>query len=158
MKSWLNNLQQREQLVLSVGSLLGGLIILWVFVWVPLTTGTSELRDTVVEKQRFTASLHQAQTVAGDQPTQAPAETATASLILIVDQTLREHGLTSRLQRNQPDGPDGIRVTFQQASFDSLVEWLIVLHQSHGVSVESANFDSERQTGLVAATLVLRRS
>ena len=114
MKSWFNNLQQREQLVLSVGSLLGGLIILWVFVWVPLTTGTSELRDTVVEKQRFTASLHQEQTLAGDQPTQAPAETATASLILIVDPKrawLNKSATTKSTRRtgwNSSDVPTGL--------------------------------------------------
>lgn len=158
MKSWFKKLQQREQLVLSIGSILGGVIILWAFVWVPLSTGASALRDTVVEKQLLAASLHQADVLARNAPTQNQLENAAASLVLVVDQTLRAHSLASRLQRNQPDGPDGIRVTFQEASFDSLVEWLIVLHQSHGVGVESANFDSDRQTGLVSATLVLRRS
>ena len=56
------------------------------------------------------------------------------------------------------DGADGIRVTFQAASFDSLVTWLVALQRRYGVAVESANFDGTRQAGLVSATLVLRRS
>ena len=38
------------------------------------------------------------------------------------------------------------------------MEWLVVLQRSHGVAVESANFDGSQQAGIVSATLVLRRS
>ena len=97
--------------------------------------------------------LQRAQALGGS----APVGAATQSLVLLVDQTHRSHGLIRTLSRNQPDGADGIRVTFQAASFDSLVTWLVALQRSYGVAVESANFDGTRQAGLVSATLVLRR-
>lgn len=158
MREWFDSLEEREQLVLSVGAVLTCLIILWGFVWTPLHNGARELDEVVSEKQLLLATLQRAQALSGS-PGAAPAAGAsTQSLVLLVDQTHRSHGLTGTLQRNQPDGPDGIRVTFQAAAFDSLMDWLVVLQRSHGVAVESANFDGGRQTGVVSATLVLRRS
>jgi type II secretory pathway component PulM len=158
VKSWFESLEQREQLALSVGIVLAGLIILWSFVWTPLRSGATELDATVVEKQILLASLYQAQALDGSASPGSQTGGTTTSLVLLVDQTTRTHGLASRLQRNQPDGPDGIRVTFQAAEFDSLMDWLVLLQRGHGVAVESANFNSELQTGFVSATLVLRRS
>jgi general secretion pathway protein M len=66
--------------------------------------------------------------------------------------------LSGTLVRNQPDGQDGIRVTFEDAGFDALIAWLGNLQSSYAVSVESATLDGGRSPGIVNATLVLRRS
>ncbi len=153
MRAWFDSLEQRERLVLSGGAVLVVLIVVWFFIWAPLRSGAADLDDAVAEKHQMLATLQRAQALGGS----APAVAATQSLVLLVDQTHRSHGLTGTLSRNQPDGTDGIRVTFQAASFDSLVTWLVALQRSYGVAVESANFDGTRQAGLVSATLVLRR-
>jgi general secretion pathway protein M len=157
VRSWFYNLEQRERLVLSAGAVVVCLIIIWAFVWTPLRSGASDLDAAVAEKQQLLTTLQRAQSL-GTSGGQGPATGATQSLVVLVDQTHRAHGLAGTLQRNQPDGPDGIRVTFQAAAFDSLMDWLVVLQRSHGVAVESANFDGSRQAGIVSATLVLRRS
>jgi len=160
MKAWYESLQYRERIILSVGVVLVVLVVAWFFIWTPLRSGAAELDDAVTEKHGMLATLQRAGTLNGSVPTGAAGATvpATQSLVLLIDQTHREHGLTGTLSRNQPDGDDGIRVTFQAASFDSLVSWLVALQRSYGVAVESANFDGTRQAGLVSATLVLRRS
>ncbi len=156
MREWFDGLEQRDRIVLAAGAVAVVLIVAWVFIWTPLRSGAAELDDTVAEKHEMLATLQRAQALGGPAPSAAAA--ATQSLVLIVDQTHRAHGLTGTLSRNQPDGTDGIRVTFQAASFDSLVTWLVALQRSYGVAVESANFDGTREAGLVGATLVLRRS
>ncbi|MEE8093419.1 MAG: type II secretion system protein GspM [Gammaproteobacteria bacterium] len=155
MREWFDGLEQRDRIVLAAGAVAVVLIVAWVFIWTPLRSGAAELDDTVAEKHEMLATLQRAQALGGPAPS---AAAATQSLVLIVDQTHRAHGLTGTLSRNQPDGTDGIRVTFQAASFDSLVTWLVALQRSYGVAVESANFDGTREAGLVGATLVLRRS
>jgi len=157
VRSWFDNLEQRERLVLSAGAVVTCLIIIWAFVWTPLRSGASDLDAAVAEKQLLLTTLQRARAL-GNSGGQGPVTGATQSLVVLVDQTHRAHGLAGTLQRNQPDGPDGIRVTFQAAAFDSLMDWLVVLQRSHGVAVESANFDGSRQAGIVSATLVLRRS
>ena len=157
MKTWFDSLEQRDRMVLAAGAVLVVLIVAWAFIWTPLRSGAAELDDAVAEKHQLLATLLRAQALSG--PAQAGAgAAATQSLVVLVDQTHRAHGLTGTLTRNQPDGTDGIRVTFQAASFDALVNWLVALQRSYGVAVESANFNGTRQVGLVGATFVLRRS
>jgi type II secretory pathway component PulM len=157
MRAWFDGLEQRDRIVLAAGAVAVVLIVAWALIWTPLRSGAVELDDTVAEKHEMLATLRRAQALGGPAAPGAAAA-ATQSLVLIVDQTHRAHGLTGTLSRNQPDGTDGIRVTFQAASFDSLVTWLVALQRSYGVAVESANFDGTREAGLVGATLVLRRS
>ncbi len=156
MKAWFERLEHRDQIVLSAGALLAALIVAWGFIWTPLRSGASELDDAVAQKQQMLAMIQRAQAVSGPMPSGVDAAT-TQSLVLLVDQTHRVHGLTGTLSRTQPDGTDGIRVTFQAASFDALINWLVALQRSYGVVVESANVSGSRQAGVVSATLVLRR-
>jgi len=157
VRAWFDNLEQRERLVLSIGAILASLIILWALVWTPLRGGAAELEGAVAEKQQLLAQLQRAQGLSGS-AAPGPAGAPLQTLVVLVDQTHRAHGLAGTLQRNQPDGTDGIRVTFQAAGFDSLMEWLVALQRSYGIAVESADFDGTRQVGVVSATLVLRRS
>ena len=80
---------------------------------------------------------------------------AEQTLVVIVDNTARNHGLD--LPRTRANGPSGVDVTLQRASFDSLVAWLLVLHATYGVDVETASFSTGRAPGLVNGQLSLRR-
>ena len=80
---------------------------------------------------------------------------AEQTLVVIVDNTARNHGLD--LPRTRANGPSGVDVTFQGASFDSLVAWLLVLHATYGVDVETASFSNGRAPGLVNGQLSLQR-
>jgi len=157
MKAWFEGLAQRERITLFAGAVVAALIIVWTFVWTPLRDGAFELDGAVSEKHLLLANLRRVEMLGG-QASSGAGVAPTQSLVLLVDQTHRTHGLAGTLSRNQPDGSDGIRVTFQSASFDELVSWLGALQQSYGVSVESASFDGTNQPGFVSATLVLRRT
>ena len=157
MRAWFENLAPRERLILVSGGVLAVLIVTWTFVWTPLRDGAFELDGAVTEKHRLLANLRRVEAMGGTGPA-GTSVAPTQSLVLLVDQTHRGHGLAGTLSRNQPDGSDGIRVTFQRASFDDLVSWLGALEQGYGVMVESASFDGTNQPGVVSATLVLRRT
>jgi len=157
MKRWFADLEPRERLLLIGGATIAAIIIGWGLVWNPMTTRNVELSDAVATKQRLLATLQRARAVAAPAGQLVDASTR-QSLVLLVDQTHRSYGLDGTLVRNQPDGADGIRVTFQDASFDGLVAWLGTLQGSYAVAVETATIDGGRQTGIVNATFVLRRS
>ena len=155
MKTWFETLTPRERVIAAAGAVLAVLIVAWSFVWTPLRDAALEMDRTVAEKHGVLADVRRVEALG--EPLPGPAAPI-GSLVLVVDQTHRVHGLGGTLSRNQPDGEDGIRVTFQRASFDQLVSWLGALQQAHGVSVESADFDGTEQPGVVNAALVLRRS
>lgn len=155
MTDWFDTLQPRERVVLLVGGAVGVLILAWSFAWSPLRSATLGLDVRVAEKHSILADARRLQAPgAPPVPTVMPGE----SLVLVVDRTHRAHGLGGTLSRNQPDGEDGIRVTFQRVPFAQLVSWLGALQQGHGVVVISANLDGTQQPGLVNASLLLRRA
>lgn len=156
MRDWFTGLETRERLILSAGGVLAVVIVWWGLIWMPLSSRNLELTEAVTEKQRMLATLQRARAVAPAPGLQVDAATR-QSLVLLVDQTHRSFGLDGRLLRTQPDGTDGIRVTFQEAAFDGLVGWLGTMQTSYGIAVESATIDGARSAGVVNATIVLRR-
>jgi general secretion pathway protein M len=140
------------------GGIAAAIIIGWTLIWMPLGNGAASLRESVDDKRRLLASLLRAEAIAAPVSGAGAVDAGTQSLVVLVDRTHREHGLAGKLNRNQPDGADGIRVTFQDASFDALIAWLGALQNDYGVAVENASFNAGRQPGVVSATMVLRRS
>jgi len=155
MKDWFEMLQPRERFVLGLGGAIAVLILVWSFAWMPLRGANLNLDAAVADKYVLLADVSRLQP-SGALP--VPAATSAESLVLIVDRTHRAHGLGGTLSRNQPDGENGIRVTFQRVPFTQLVSWLGALRQGHGIVVDTANLDGTEQPGLVNASLVLRRS
>jgi general secretion pathway protein M len=156
MNAWFENLQPRERWVLLGGGIVALFIVFWSFLWSPLTSGTAELRRSVADSQRLLVNLQRIEAMPVATP-QAP-RTQSMSLLVLVERTQQAHGLTGAVTRTRPEGADGINVTFQNASFDDLLAWLISLQTEHQVAVESASFSGTRQEGLVSGQLFLRRS
>lgn len=143
--------------MVAAGALAAVLIVLWGFVWMPLVDASEELRRTVAEKQRLLVDLERVAALR-DEASAAPRAGDSQSLVVLVDRTAQSHELASTFTRTRPDGPNEIRVSFQNAPFDGIVSWLIVLEGEYGVSVESASFNGTRERGLVSGQLLLRRS
>jgi len=157
MRTWFESLEVRERVILLCGGAAAIVIVVWALIWTPLNNRSLELNNSVAVKQRMLATLRRARAAATPGGPLVDASTR-QSLVLLIDQTHRSYGLEGTLIRNQPDGSDGIRVTFQDAAFDALIAWLGTMHGSYAVSVESATIDGARMSGVVNATLVLRRS
>ena len=92
--------------------------------------------------------------------TQAPGvtsnpETNNQPLYLLVSNTAPAHGLEQ--PRTRMNGPNGVDVTVQNASFDALMSWLVALHDMYGVDVETVSITNAREPGLVNGNLLLRR-
>jgi len=156
MKDWFYGLATREQYLVGGGTIVAACIIIWALVWTPLKSGTVELNERLASQEQVLANLYRAQALKQTSQSNLNARRA-GSMVVVVDQTTRAAGLQSAVTRNQPDGPDGIRVTLKDAQFDAVVRWLADL-SSTGVIVETVSVDQTRQPGLVNCTLVLRRS
>jgi general secretion pathway protein M len=152
MKDWFANLAPRERAIFLGGAVIVVLVVVWYGVLRPLQTRSEILRASVLSKQRLLVNLARID----GQPVQTANAGSNQTLVVLVGNTAKEHGV--ELTRQRPDGPDGIQVTFGNASFDTLVEWLVALETQYAVSVESASFTGTRQQGIVNGQLLLRRS
>ena len=153
MKAWFYGLQTRERWIVAIGAAVALLIVVWGFVVQPLRAEVVRLQASVDRKQRLLIDVSRipagpATTVDGQQNRDQP-------LYLLVNNTVGTYGLEE--PRARANGPSGVDVTWQNASFDAILAWLVALHNSYGVDVETAQLAPARESGLVNATLLLRR-
>ena len=161
MKAWLDKLDPRERLMVTVGAVLLVLFLIYILVWSPLHSGYDSLRNTVAT-QRTTAQWMQvsAQTLKGLKRNSGRAVQGLGgrSLLSVADSTARAGGLGPALKRVEPEGSDNVRVWLDGASFDVVVKWLGTLSTIHGVNAETATLERSGGAGRVNARLTLQAS
>jgi len=159
VSDWFRNLERREQWIIVGGGLVLAAALFLLLVVRPLYAGTARLAQRVEDKQELVVWLR---SVAPELRAAGPAVRGAApssgdSLVLVVADTAAASDLRQYLKQNQPAGENSIRVRFEAAPFDQLVQWLGALQLQHGVRIDSASFDGGVQPGLVTASLVLER-
>ena len=161
MKDWLQSLDPREQILVLTAVVFVIFAIAWFAIWKPLDTGQQSAALRVEDWKTSIAALRpmksQLQAQGGSQA--APAG-QNQSMVVIIDNTLRQRGLYDSLQRSQPTpGSDGIRVEFENAAFDDLMLWLGDVNREYGLLVQSSSFStvSGEGQGRVNATMTLER-
>jgi type II secretory pathway component PulM len=154
IKEWFYGLQPRERWILAGGALAFVVIVLWGFILRPLNAEMARLETAVDAKQRLLIDVAR---IEGEQPSSVASnrQGAGQTLAVLVENTAVSHGLNP--PRTRANGPSGVDVTIQSASFDALMAWLAVLHGTYGVDVETASFTTAREPGLVNGQLLLRR-
>jgi general secretion pathway protein M len=155
MKQWFESLESRERMILSGGALIAAIIVFWSFVWQPIAQGTTDMQAAIESKQKVLVDLYRVGSVASSE---GASSSGGQSLFVLIDQTAQASGLGGAITRARPEGTSEINVTFQNASFDVLLAWLIQLQQNNGITVEGASINSTRERGLVSGQLALRRS
>ncbi|HEX6260332.1 MAG TPA: type II secretion system protein M [Woeseiaceae bacterium] len=160
MRSWFESLEERERLFVMAAAILLVMAVFYLAVWMPLDRGQKSLASSV---DSWRSSLAELRVLKGSLATPGADSSRPAdvnqSLVVIIDNTLRERALYNSLQRSQPTATNGIRVEFENVAFDDLVLWLGDLSSRYGLQVQSASFSaaSRENDGRVNSTLSLER-
>ena len=152
MRAWFDNLQPRERWILIAGIVVAIGVVLWAGVLRPLQAQSASLQAAVESKQRLLIDLGRVGASSAPRP---PGTQPEQTLVVVVNSTAQAHGL--RITSSRPNGPSGVEVTLQAVPFDVLVAWLMTLHGTHSVDVESAQLSTARQQGLVNGQVSLHR-
>ena len=160
MRDWFESLEPRERLFVSIGAAVVAIALLWGLIWAPLDKGHRELQQRVSTWERSLADLRPLAAMPQAQSGSRPASAAggAQSPVVIVDSTLRSHGL-GQPKRSQPT-PNGIRVEFENVAFDKLVVWLGDLSYQYGMEVQAGSLSAStsESPGRINASLTLERS
>ena len=160
MRDWFESLEARERLFVSIGAAIVAIALLWGLIWAPLDRGHRELQQRVSTWERSLADIRPLASMPQPQSGSRPASTAggAQSPVVIVDSTLRSHGL-GQPKRSQPT-PNGIRVEFENVAFDKLVVWLGDLSSQYGMEVQAGSLSAatSESPGRINASLTLERS
>jgi general secretion pathway protein M len=160
LQTWFAGLQPREQVIVRWGAIALPMLVLAAAILM-VHGAVSEASARVEKKQEDLAWMR---TVAGELRAAGPAAVgdpaapSSGTLIMIVDRSAQQTGLGSSLTGSQPSGNGGLRVTMENAPFDTLVAWFAMLERQHQVATEVAEVKRTGKPGIVNATVVLRKA
>ena len=157
--AWWKTLAPREQRLVAIGAPVAVLLLGWAFVWHPLAAKRAELRETIDSQRRDLAYVRVAEAEVERlraTGTHSRGQREGRSLLALADATARGLGLESALRRVEPVGANSVRVSFEFASFDTLVGWIESLSRNYGVEATDFSADKADGVGLVNARVVLQ--
>jgi general secretion pathway protein M len=157
IKAWYQALQPRERLlVVSAGAVVAFLLLI-MLLFGPLASSLRTRQERVANKQQ---DLVWMRSVSNSVRMMAASQTSGISgesLVVLINRTAQQAGITGALTNQAPQGDNGIRIRLEGASFDAMVAWLGVLDQQYGVRVDNASMDRGDKIGVVNASLMLAR-
>lgn len=155
MKEWLDSLEPRERLTLLAGAVILGLTLVWVLLISPLyisagdrATQFSELQRDISRARELRSQIQRAGNGGSRPQTSQP-------LMITLERSAREFGL--QVDRSRPMDAATVRVNFESAPFDTLVQWMGVLQSRHGLLIDIASLDRLDTAGMVDAQLTVKR-
>jgi general secretion pathway protein M len=155
MRAWYANLAERERRVVTLGAVVGVVLLLLAII-LPLNRNIAQARQRITTKQADLAFIQDATPQLAAAGPGAGAAATGESLVVLIDSSARESGIGKSLSSSQATADKGLRIRLDNVPFDALVAWLARLSQSHGVRVETAEIEAAGEPGLVNAGLLLK--
>ena len=161
IRAWWNSREARERRVLGIGGAVVAILFAWSFVWYPLTHARATLAARVAQQRDDLTWMRQHVSAARQlhaQGARSSADRQGKSLLALADVSARSGGLNGALKRVEPTGGNSVRVSFEVADFDTLMNWLDALGRDYGVVVTDFSADKVEGLGLVNARVTLEDS
>lgn len=156
----IQELQQRELLLLIISGIFLILISIYIFIWEPLNQ-RNQLTQTKIKQYewslvelKYLEQLNQ-----GADEVKAPNIGADQPLVVVIDIVLRKYNLYENLQRSQPIGNNTIRIEINEGNFNNIILSLNELESVYNLSVNMANISALQNNinGKVDASITLDR-
>lgn len=158
LQEWFRSLAPRERLLVSVGSIVVTITILYLGIWEPLSKAHSKRETDLAVAQSLAQRLEVVAGVAQKaQGSGGVTINTSASLLSTVDQVSKSGTLGKPLTRIQPEGDHEVKVWIDEVSFDALIRWISELESKYGISIQTADLDRGTLPGQVNARLSLVR-
>jgi general secretion pathway protein M len=157
IKVWYRALQPRERLlVVSAGAVVAVFLLIMVL-FGPLAISLRTRQERVANKQQDLVWMRSVSNSVRMMAASQPSGMSGESLVVLINRTAQQAGITGALTNQAPQGENGIRIRLEGASFDAMVAWLGVLDQQYGIRVDNASMDRGDKIGVVNASLMLAR-
>ena len=156
----IQELQQRELLLLLNSGIFLILISIYMFIWEPLNQ-QNQLTQTKIKQYewslvelKYLEQLNQ-----GADEVDTTIIGADQPLVVVIDIVLRKYNLYENLQRSQPIGNNTIRIEINEGNFNNIILSLNELESVYNLSVNMANISALQNNinGKVDASITLDR-
>jgi general secretion pathway protein M len=161
MKAWWMSLQTRERMILTVAAIILILILIYLLIIEPYLESRAMLANNIQGDQQTLVWMQQA----SGQVNQLRAGTSSRvragkdkrSLLAVVDISAKRSKIHTNIQRMEPQGENGIKLTIDDVDFDKLIHWIGSIQLTQGVNVTRATVSRSDTPGLIDARLSLQR-
>lgn len=159
LQEWFDGLVPRERWLILAAAAFAVLALVVALVVRPVYGARARAAERLAEQQALLRDVEQVAERFGPQaPGAAPTAASGESIVVLVDRSTRDRGLGTYLKRNQPEGPEGVRLRLENVPFDDLLGWLGELQDRHGLAAISASFDPSGEAGRVNVNLGLAKT
>jgi general secretion pathway protein M len=146
MKVWWQQLNNREQRLVGIMSMLVAIFILYSAVWQPLNDSLAKANKKLVRQQTLLTWVTDSTARYKQAKGNTKANNAGDSLSGIVNQSANSYRLT--ISRMQPQGSN-LQVWVDSVPFTKLLFWLEHLANNEGVQVQGIDLTHAERTGEV---------
>ena len=161
MKAWWMSLQTRERMIFTVSAIVLLLILIYLLIIEPYIESRAMLANNIRANQQTLVWMQQAsQQVKQLRASASPRVRAgkdKRSLLAVVDISAKRSKIRTNIQRMEPQGRDGIKLTIDNVDFDKLIRWLGSIQRSQGVNVTRSTVSRSDTPGLIDSRLSLQR-
>jgi type II secretory pathway component PulM len=147
-----DTLSERDQRTLKIGGAIAALLL--VYVIIQLDSSVASAHKRLLKKQDDLTWMRNNAAELAATATQVSPGSNGQSLLVVVDSSARESGLT--ITGSDPAGPGALNIRLQKVSFNTLIAWIGRLGQTSGIRVDNASIESAGAPGQVNASFVLR--
>jgi len=156
IQAWWLQRDTREQWILSLGSVITVLLLIYALWWQPLQQQEKQLRIQV----KAQIQLHQWMRQASQQVTylktrQLMQKKPQGSLLYLLDKSLNNSALKEIDKRINPKDEQQVYLQFEQVSFTALLQWLVLLKSQYNIQAKEVHINRLETEGLVKAQLKL---
>lgn len=155
---WFRNLESRERLYVLIGTFAVIATLYFLLVFEPLVNGKKQALTQYASALNLYQFMQETSSEVTDLrqqlSSQGPKVTAD-KLLGLIDQGLRKTGIAKDLKSINPEPDGGVRLRFDNVSFDKLIRWLTESHNQLGVNIALFTVTETRQSGRVKASLLL---
>ncbi|MGD2117155.1 MAG: type II secretion system protein GspM [Chromatiales bacterium] len=159
MTAWFLSLNKRDRKAVSTGIMIIAAVLFYLLVFEPLNHVLQEQRLRVESRNEnlsnFRELVREYQSLDGKAENKHADENR--SLISIIDQSSKSSLISQSIKRLTPEGEERVRVHFEEAEFNRVINWLIMNYEQNGVRAESLSLRETEMPGVVSGVVVMDR-
>ncbi|USE38808.1 type II secretion system protein GspM [Endozoicomonas sp. SCSIO W0465] len=144
--------RDRKTLQLLFAVVFTGLV--YILVWEPVTQWSEAQKSAYLYQQEMNTWLHGHFSKARDLQKNQQATSTRQELSSIAANVAHQAGIT--LERVRPDRK-GLSVWVEDAAYQKLLKWLVLLQTEHGVAIQQIRIDQLKEVGRVKSYIHLEK-
>lgn len=159
LQKW-SALKKSEQTMLTYGSILVFIVIVYFYVWTPYQKSINDFKQKIVHTQE---DIHWLKSISVQikqlkASNTTPIGSFSGSLMNIVDKSIKQNKLNKQVSLLEKSGSDKVVIQFTKIHFDDLIKIMGYIKTRYGILVKNINVQRADDGRLVNSRIILKKN